>query len=64
KKNGLKKGFSIVEFNQHRPEPFDRDIIRYPKDYLRYTFRRATSALWIPSGTFLEFYCRKSTHRS
>ena len=54
-----RKGFQIIRFQQHRPEKFEGNILHFYRYYLRLIFRRLTSALLIPSGTFIEFYCKK-----
>lgn len=52
------KGFHILEFNQHRPDtpPEDLSPVWY---YLRQAFRKFTTALWLPSGSFIELYCQQ-----
>lgn len=55
------KGFNIIQFNQHRSEHLTWTYLTSPKQCVRYIFRKLTRLLWIPSGSFIEFYCRKNT---
>jgi len=57
----ISKDFSIIEFRQHRHIDFEKKIFKYPKYILRIIFYYLTTSLWLPSGSFLELYCKKNS---
>ena len=53
-----KNDFHIIKFNQNRIEQFCERRTNACKYFIRYYFDKLTASFYIPSGGFLEFYCR------
>jgi len=56
-----KNGFKCIEFRQHRKGVLNEKNLSCPQKYIKASFYSISTALKLPSGSFLEFYCKKAS---